>query len=223
MAATSWIEFRDRFGGSFRTKHVNPPEAPVLGKTRTNKRMHFMNAKTEIPNEFIRMEPWEGEFLFMVAARAGVGILEIGRFNGGSAFLMAFANPRVKIHSIDLKPQNDERLSGLFRKIRIGENVDLIVGDSQNTTYPQIGSVDLLFVDGDHSYEGCSRDLENWYGAVVAGGHIILHDCYHGSPVMDAVIDFTHHRDVILMRSPYILSSHWTYPTGSMMHFIKRG
>jgi predicted O-methyltransferase YrrM len=222
MAATAWTEFVGRFGGAFRTKHVNSPLAPVLGKMRTNKRVHFMKEKTEIPAEFIRLEPWEGEFLFMVAARARLGILEIGRFNGGSAFLMAFANRTVPIHSIDLKPKNDEFLLKTFDSVGIGQNVGLIVGDSQSTTYPQVGGIDLLFIDGDHSYAGCTRDLENWYPSVASGGHIVLHDCYHGSPVLDAVIDFTRDREVTLMRSPYVLSAHWTYPTGSMMHFIKR-
>jgi hypothetical protein len=81
------------------------------------------------------------------------GILEIGRFNGGSVFLMACANPAVPIYSIDIAPQDDARLREIFRTQGVGANVKLIVGDSQRERSPEVGSFDVLLVDGDHSYE----------------------------------------------------------------------
>lgn len=218
-----WPEFLARFGGGFRRKHVNSPFEPTIKKTQQNKRAHFLRKSSEVPVEFIRLDPWEGEFLFMIAARAKTGILEIGRFNGGSAFLLACANASIPIHSIDNEPQDDARLKELFERLSIGKNVHLIVGDSQNARYPQVGQIDFLFVDGDHSYEGVTNDLCNWYHLVTVGGHVVLHDCYHGSPVMDAVWDFVNARNVQLLRSPFILSNHWSEPAGSMMHFVKRG
>jgi hypothetical protein len=44
------------------------------------------------------------------------GILEIGRFNGGSLFLMACANPAVSIYSIEIAPQDDLCLCEIFRR-----------------------------------------------------------------------------------------------------------
>jgi predicted O-methyltransferase YrrM len=217
-----WLEFFSRFGGAFRKKNVNFPYEPTVRKTQQNKRIHYLRGSTELPEEFIRLDPWEGEFLFMIAARAKRGILEIGRYNGGSALLMACANPLAPIYSIDIKPQNDRLLQDLLKKSDIKGDVRLLVGDSQNVRDPGVGSFDMLFVDGDHSYESVTKDLHNWYGVLDTSGHVILHDCYHGSPVMDAVLDFISEHDVTILRSPFILSAHWTESTGSMMHFIKR-
>ncbi len=41
--------------------------------------------------------------------------------------------------------------------------------------------LDLLFIDGDHSFEGVMRDLITWAPKVKAGGLIFLHDADTGS------------------------------------------
>ena len=220
MTPMTFVEFSRRFG-AFRTKNLNSPIEPIFAKTRTNRRIHYMAPKLEIPREFIRLDPWEAEYLFIVAQRAKGRIVETGRFNGGSVFLMSAANPEAQIHSIDIKPQNDALLKDIFEKTGFGAHVDLITGDSQKTRYPQIGEIGMLFVDGDHTYQGCTNDLENWYDLVVPGGHIVLHDCYHGNEVMDAVIDFTSARNVRLVTNPYTVADHWNNAWGSMAHFIK--
>ena len=213
--------FIQRFGGSLRTKNLNSPLEPRWKKTTLNLRVHWLALKSEIPPEFIRQDPWEAEYLFMLAARAKVGILETGRFNGGSAFLMACANSEAPIYSIDLEPQDDRRFADLVDKLKIGSNIDLIVGDSQKAKYDQIKAFDLLFIDGDHSYEGCTNDLENWYPDLAPGGHVILHDSYHTSPVMDSCIDFVARHRPIVHISPFKHRNHSTYPQGSMAHFQK--
>ncbi len=218
-----YAAFYSQFGGSYRTKHINSPFDTIYKKTTHNKRSYFLHGKTKIPQEFIRMEPWEGEYLFMIAARAKRGIVEIGRFNGGSLFLMACANDHVPIHSVDIAPQNDELLKSLLAEHDVGANTNIIVGDSQNAKYPHVEPVDLLFVDGDHSYEGCTKDLQNWFDKVVVGGHILLHDCYHGCPVLDSVLDFSRDHPVRFVNSPYIGREHWFVPSGSMVHLIKMG
>lgn len=217
-----YADFKRRFGRSARTKHVNSPIDTSWRKTAANTRMYVMPRASEWPAEFIRLDPWEAEYLFMSAARTRKGIVETGRFNGGSAMVMAAANPDVPIHSIDIAPQDDDRLRALIAATGVGGNVDLIVGDSQAGRFAQIGEVDMLFIDGDHSYAGCLADLENWWDHVVPGGHVLLHDCYHGCEVMEAVIDFVAGHDVLLYRSPLISAEHWLSPQGSIMHFAKR-
>ena len=39
-------------------------------------------------------------------------------------------------------------------------------------------TLDFVYVDGDHYYEGCRRDIEAWYPKLKKGGVIIGHD-YH--------------------------------------------
>ncbi len=228
-------EYFQRFMGACRLKH-QPRKSGLIDQIKTAlkpSRLGAINPRkgrnyrvpesAELPDFFIRLDPWEAEYLFMLASRAKRGIAETGRLRGGSTFLMACANPHVPIHSIDIAPKGDEQLQKFFERFGVGENVELIVGDSQRGDYPSIKEIDLLFIDADHSFEGCTADLENWFPKVVTGGHIVLHDCYFESPVQPAVIAFMERHDVEVIQSPYIGASHWRNPTGSLAHLRKRG
>ena len=218
--------FYVKFGGSARTKNISTPQPPFVprGDLRRNLRPFSLPEKSGLPPEFIRLCPWEMEYLFTVARRARRGIIETGRFNGGSCFLMACAAPDVPIYSIDIAPQNDGLLRQLFQQHGVGKNVDLIVGDSQKTKYPQIGAVDLLFVDGDHSYDGCLNDMVNWYDHLQPNGHLVVHDSYLGQwGVQDAIMDMMdRHAELQVIQSPFIGPFYWHYPAGSFAHLIKR-
>ena len=112
-------------------------------------------------------------------------------------------------------------LRSLFAQHGVGGNVELIVGDSQRQRSAQVGRFDLLFIDGDHSYDGCMRDAENWFPLLEPGGHVIFHDAYQGSEVQPAAIDFIARHRCRVVVSPYIPAHHWDTPTGSIVHLIK--
>ena len=230
-------EFYSRFGGSLIAKnlHLVPTEMGSMikwivkflsgkkGPSLVNRTFYAFPSDSALPREFIRLDPWEAEYLFMVANRAKNGIVEIGRYHGGSTFLLACANMETPIYSIDLGPKNDQQVLTYMDENGLGKNVTLLVGDSQIGEYPKISNIDLLFIDGDHSYEGCTNDLNNWYPKVVEGGHVLLHDCYFGSEVQQSVLDFVDRHHVEVIRSPYIIASHWHSAPGSIAHMIKRG
>jgi len=221
-----YSEFYKRFGGSLRTKNVFPlGGTPEEVRRKADKRLFLLTEKSELPKEFIRLCPWEAEYMFTIARRARKGILETGRFNGGSLFLMACATTdEVPIYSIDIAPQDDAFLRSTLDKVHPGRAIDLIVGDSQNTKYPQIAEIDLLFIDGDHTYQGCMNDIVNWYDQLAPNGHLVLHDTYLGEHgVQDAILDFMlTHPELETVRSPFISPGYWHYPTGSIAHLIKR-
>jgi predicted O-methyltransferase YrrM len=217
-----YATFFARFGASARTKHV-------LGSEKSggdpDKRAFTLPSKSEMPLEFIRLCPWEVEYLFSVAHQARKGILETGRFNGGSLLVMACAAPDgVPMWSIDKKPRDDAFMRAQLDRFCPGHAIDLIVGDSQHAKYPQIGDIDLLFIDGDHRYEGCLADITNWYGNLALGGHLLFHDSYAGSyGVQPAILDFMReHPELEIVLSPRIGAAHWHYPHGSIAHLIKR-
>ncbi|GJL93114.1 class I SAM-dependent methyltransferase [Hyphococcus sp.] len=214
--------FVKRFGASVRTKNLTPPDKLLTTPLGVNKRAHQLPAESEIPKEFIRLDPWEAEYLFIVAQRAKKGIVEIGRFNGGSAFTMACANETAPIYSVDIEPQNDALLCNLFNTTGVGANVTLLVGDSQRQKFPEVRDYDLLFVDGDHSYDGAMRDLENWWDGLAPGGHVVCHDAYAAQPCMDAILDFMFRKDVFVVNAPVKHHYHGFHPAGSMAHFMKK-
>jgi predicted O-methyltransferase YrrM len=229
----SYQEFFLRFGASCRRKHLYPGRVPswvldigrrLAGKPRKPQvalRTYALPLRSALPQKFIRLDPWEMDYLFTIASLAKVGILETGRFNGGSVFLMAWANRTVPIWSIDIAPRNDELLRQYLRSNDIGANVRLIVGDSQRQRDPGITGFDVLFIDGDHSYDGCWNDLENWWPLLQRGGHVVLHDSYHGSEVQRATIDFIQSHPSEIIQTPFIHSLHWHNPCGSLAHFRK--
>jgi cephalosporin hydroxylase len=118
-------------------------------------------------------------------------VLEIGSESGGTFFLWCHLASGMKI-SIDLPTGSSG--SGTFvdpakRKERNrrmkswGREVRLIAGDSYDPevflfTALILGEerLDLLFIDGDHSYEGVKQDFETYRGLVKEGGFIVFHD-----------------------------------------------
>lgn len=59
------------------------------------------------------------------------------------------------------------------------ERRTIIQGDSADSASQiEDGSLDFAFIDADHSYEGCKRDIDAWASKVKAGGLLCGHDYY---------------------------------------------
>lgn len=102
-------------------------------------------------------------------------ILEIGCEYGMSTSLFSkYSHKRTKIVSIDL--DCSKAAQNLF-EAELLFPVIFLEGDSRIIHGALRGDVDLLFIDGDHSYQGARLDLHN-YGKFVTkrGSVIILHD-----------------------------------------------
>ncbi len=87
-------------------------------KKRVNRFSDDINNYNQVFNgleEFIRLCPWETECLYQYSAMSKKGIIEIGRCNGGSTLIFPFSNPSTTITSIDINPQDDDRLKDVFR------------------------------------------------------------------------------------------------------------
>jgi hypothetical protein len=51
------------------------------------------------------------------------------------------------------------------------------------------GSLDFVFIDADHGYEGCLRDIKAWAPKVRKGGYVMGHDI-HFPTVQQAVTEY---------------------------------
>jgi predicted O-methyltransferase YrrM len=109
-------------------------------------------------------------------------IVELGAEYGLSASLFCWgAKASVQIVSIDLFPgdllaQHQENL----RRAGLGGRSMQMIGNSHTIGARWQGHepfIDLLFVDGDHSYQGVVADIALWTPLVRAGGVVAFHDC----------------------------------------------
>jgi len=176
-----------------------------------------------LPNEYIRLCPWEARYLSTVANSAKHGIVEIGRYYGGSTLVLAqSAKEHVIIHSFDNEPQNDDELASFIDRLGY-KNINLYVHDSTDPGPSRFIDYDLLFIDGDHTYDGVYKDLEAWYDNLMIGGHVLFHDCYVGYYIQEAIMDFTLGRNVQFYTSPFKSIQYWSNDSGSICHFRKLG
>jgi predicted O-methyltransferase YrrM len=107
-------------------------------------------------------------------------IVEIGAEYGMSASLfIAGAKPTVRITSVDLFPGDMlAKYRNNLREAGYEGRSTQIQGDS--STAGKLwdgGPIDLLFIDGDHNYEGCKADIDAWVKHVKVHGFVIFHDC----------------------------------------------
>jgi effector-binding domain-containing protein len=125
--------------------------------------------------------------------------LEIGCFAGASASLVSSNNLVKKSYSIDLGQP-------ISRKIPI-KNVNNFKNPSCEYTYvegnsndveviksinDQVNCVDILLIDGDHSYKGVLNDFKNYEELVCEGGYVVFDDYLdkkHSPEVKPAIDD----------------------------------
>lgn len=118
-------------------------------------------------------------------------VMEIGSFYGATLWAWIANNKNLKqLISIDLPiPPSDGRYNDMVRCRKMWldwtSEIDFIdfEGDSHALeTYVQVshivphGTVDMLFIDGDHSYNGVSLDWTMYQAFVKPGGLIVFHD-----------------------------------------------
>jgi predicted O-methyltransferase YrrM len=151
---------------------------------------HFAGlfSSTTLDEAIISMNVRQAAYLFGLVRRMDARtVIEIGRYKGGTTLLIAAAmRGRGRFWSVDiagldphLRPRTvrpvETQIAELCR--RLGLSVDLIVGDSR-TVEIETGEVDLVFIDGDHSYEGAKSDFERFGRRVRVGGAVLFDDAF---------------------------------------------
>jgi MMP 1-O-methyltransferase len=125
-------------------------------------------------------------------------VVEIGVFEGSSAVVLAGAlAPGAELHLVD--PFVDESGWALRSDARADPRAArLAVRRAAGRGGPALRwhrvtseraarawdgrPVDLVFVDGDHSPEGCRLDWDLWHSFVAPGGAVAFHDARLGRP-----------------------------------------
>ena len=102
-------------------------------------------------------------------------VLEIGSWGGATFFCMSrlATGKKVSVDIRDMRPK--------IHHFMFGHEWRFFHGNSQSDEMRQAvssycDSFDLIFIDGDHRYEGVKRDFENYRGLLSGRGVILLHD-----------------------------------------------
>ena len=125
-------------------------------------------------------------------------VMEIGSHKGGTFFLLCHLARGKKI-SVDLPGGAFGGLDRADLELRNramqtwAPHIHTLLGDSlAPQTHAQVASIlgteplDLLFIDGNHTYEGVKADFERYRNFVRPGGWIAFHD----------IVDSAHHRSL---------------------------
>ena len=109
-------------------------------------------------------------------------VVNIGAGAGTSTLAFLEARPDLRVVSID-KEAKPSPLGSLHseRKVIVAagyiHRLEQIEGDSREVGRKwKRPPVDLVFVDGDHSLEGCAGDVLCWLRHLKSGGLMVLHD-----------------------------------------------
>jgi predicted O-methyltransferase YrrM len=147
------------------------------------------------------LKPVEGFALYWLAQYwPGSGrTVEVGSFKGRSTCWLATGcrdGNREKVVAIDHFCGSAENQAGgshedtdivasgstlgtmraNLEKFGLSEWVDILVGSSAEVSRGWSQPIRLLFIDGDHSYEGALADFKAWSRHVVPYGLVVFHD-----------------------------------------------
>ncbi len=165
--------------------------ARLAGTSRRREAIRRALAACRTPEDFLRfirpilpltqIDTEICSLLALAAQRAPRRVLEIGRAQGGTAFLLSRAIPSVGwTLSVDLGPRHSRTLrffnapARAFHSVRGSSRDDRVFAQIVRRVGEE--PVDLLFIDGDHSYEGVAADYRLYHPLVRPGGLIVFHD-----------------------------------------------
>ena len=153
------------------------------------------------------------DMLYVVAIAQHMGckrIFEIGTNLGRTAYYLAAISGNVRVFTLDL-PVSDggvaPHIGSYFRDSDLADQITQLVCDSRDLdTTPYSHSMDLVFVDGDHSYDLVKNDTVKALELLAPAGIILWHDYAPKAPgIVQFVKEFTGDRPVFRITNTSLL------------------
>ncbi|WP_441280326.1 class I SAM-dependent methyltransferase [Tardiphaga sp. 862_B3_N1_1] len=150
------------------------------------------------------------DMMFVVAAaklRSAKRIFEFGTYTGRTTCGLASIADDVKVFTLNLPPADDPRygpyIGTLIKTSPYRDRVEQLFSDSRTfDTSAFASSMDYVFVDADHSYEGVKNDTLKAFEMLKPGGMVIWHDYAPKSPgVFGYLQELSHERPLFRIRN----------------------
>lgn len=199
----SWFDFRHTVGRELAMRKRSPLYLPnksledILGIQINDSTKIVYDAQTPYNlswSELVILSQ-------MVVSLKPLCIFEIGTFNGRTTLHLALNSPAsATVITVDLgeggfdfggdtsyfKPT---KVGSCFHNNAVAERkITQVIGDSHTLDFSRWkNSVDFIFIDGDHSYNGVLKDSELAFSLIRRGGVILWHDYLMINDVTNAI------------------------------------
>lgn len=131
-------------------------------------------------------------------------IVEIGSYLGASSLVISSANKKATLYCVDtwnndaMSEGNWDTMKVFLKNTRKCKNIKTLRMWSTEAVEKIENEIDMIFIDGDHSYSGVKADVDLYFPKIKRGGIICMHDYGWAEGVQKVV-----HEDLIPNVSEY--------------------
>ncbi|XXM74435.1 class I SAM-dependent methyltransferase [Lysinibacillus sphaericus] len=162
-------------------------------KWKFNNTSFLADTAPELPANFMKNGPWSGHRQFaydLVQSLKPETIVELGTHYGTSFFsfcqAVKDAGLASKCYAVDTwkgDPHAGYYGEGVYQAVKAVNSRDFPhIGELIRSTFDEAvslfedESIDLLHIDGYHTYEAVSHDYQTWIGKLKKGAPVLFHD-----------------------------------------------
>ena len=148
----------------------------IEGWLTDNEAVGLYRVARQLPKKAVVVEigSWQGKSTYCISKGLKSGKLyAIDPFNADAGLDIDSQEAYLKKRGADLLESFKENMT-LYG---VEQNIIVKKGYSQEF-YGDFEQIDFLFIDGDHSIEGCRSDFEMYSPKISSGGFIAFHDYY---------------------------------------------
>lgn len=153
-------------------------------------------------------------------------LFEFGTFDGRTTLHLALNAPEdAMIYTIDKERGKFDfgADTPFFKQVEVGEcflstpvrnKIQMLTGDSRQFDLTQFKrSVDFVFIDADHSYDGVMHDTDKAFDMIRPGGLIVWHDYLMVGDVTKAIVDICKGKALKSLKGTSLVT--WQMPSTS--------